>query len=92
MAKKPEPAKPMPRKPAPTKPASGKPIIVKPGQDYLAVVCYKCGQLYPIEGSTSPKTPKDPPAGPRVCECPFCGHQAVYRPEQVQRMTGSHEE
>lgn len=82
----------MAKKPEPTKSAPSKPVIVKPGQDYLAVVCYKCGQLFPIKGSASPKTPTDSPPGPQVCQCPFCSHQAVYRPEQVQRMTGSHEE
>lgn len=70
---------------------SKKPVIVKPGQDYLGVVCVKCSQLFPVEGSTSTKTAKAGSSGTLEFECPFCSHKAVYRPEQVKRMTGSHE-
>jgi len=69
-----------------------KPVIVKPGQDYLAVVCVKCSQLFPVEVSASAKPSKGRPSGPQEHECSFCGHKAVYRPEHVKRMTGSHEE
>jgi len=69
-----------------------KPVIVKPGQDYLAVVCVKCSQLFPVEASASAKPAKGRPSDPLEAECPFCNHKAVYRPEQVKRMTGSHEE
>ena len=64
--------------------------VVKPGQDYLAVTCVKCSQQFPVE--IPAKVAKDRPSGPIQAECPFCNHKASYRPDQVKRMTGSHEE
>lgn len=67
-----------------------KSVIVKPGQDYLAVICVKCGQQFPVEARA--KSAKGRSSGPIDAECPFCNHKATYRPEQVKRITGSHEE
>jgi DNA-directed RNA polymerase subunit RPC12/RpoP len=69
-----------------------KPVIVKPGEDYLAVVCVKCSQQYPVEAPASAKLAKGRPSGPLEAQCPFCKHKAVYSPDKVKRITGSHEE
>ena len=63
--------------------------VVKPGQDYLSVICVKCGQQYPVEAAAN--MAKGRPA-PIEAQCPFCNHKASYRPDQVKRVTGSHEE
>ena len=52
-----------------------KPVIVKPGQDYLAVVCVKCSQLFPVEASRLGETGKGPPFGPVGSRVPLLRSQ-----------------
>jgi predicted RNA-binding Zn-ribbon protein involved in translation (DUF1610 family) len=59
---------------------------IVPDKWYFTVVCRKCGERFAFLDSASPAN-EIAGGGLRIPQnvgCPMCGHEALYRPDEVQ--------
>ena len=66
-------------------------VEMKPGKEYVGLVCSACDRSFALAGPLEAPPNKPVTIGARKpldVECPFCHHQATYTVDKLRRMHG----